>query len=52
MAGKVDRGDGTLGRLVNDPKLYDEARASVAELKALIADIKANPKKYVNVKVF
>jgi hypothetical protein len=24
----------------------------VAELKALIADIKANPKKYVNVKVF
>jgi phospholipid/cholesterol/gamma-HCH transport system substrate-binding protein len=52
VSGKVDRGDGTLGRLVNDPRLYDEARASVAELKALIADIKANPKKYVNVKVF
>jgi phospholipid/cholesterol/gamma-HCH transport system substrate-binding protein len=52
VAGKVDRGDGTLGRLVNDPKLYDEAKQTVAELKALIADIKANPKKYVNVKVF
>ena len=52
VAGKVDRGDGSLGRLVNDPKLYDEAKQTVAELKALIADIKANPKKYVNVKVF
>ena len=52
MAGKVDRGDGTLGRLVNDPKLYDEAKGSVAELRALIKDIKENPKKYVNVKVF
>ena len=52
VAGKVDHGDGTLGRLVNDPKLYDEAKASVAELRALIKDIKENPKKYVNVKVF
>ena len=52
VAGKVDHGDGTLAKLVNDPKLYDDARQTVAELKALIADIKANPKKYVNVKVF
>jgi len=52
VAGKVDHGDGTIGKLVNDPKLYDEAKQTVAELKALIADIKANPKKYVNVKVF
>jgi phospholipid/cholesterol/gamma-HCH transport system substrate-binding protein len=49
---KVDRGDGSLGRLVNDPRLYDEAKHTVAELRALIADIKANPKKYVQVKVF
>ena len=52
VAGKVDRGDGSLGRLVNDPKLYDEAKESVAQLRALIEDIKKNPKKYVNVKVF
>ena len=52
VAGKVDRGDGSLGRLVNDPKLYDEAKQTVTELKTLIADIKANPKKYLNVKVF
>jgi phospholipid/cholesterol/gamma-HCH transport system substrate-binding protein len=52
VAGKVDHGDGTLGRMVNDPKLYEEAKQAATELKALIADIKANPKKYVNVKVF
>jgi phospholipid/cholesterol/gamma-HCH transport system substrate-binding protein len=52
VAGKVDRGDGTLGKLVNDPKLYEEAKQTVTELKTLIADIKANPKKYLNVKVF
>lgn len=49
---KIDSGDGSLGRLVNDPQLYDDARATVVELKTLIADIKKNPKKYLNVSVF
>jgi phospholipid/cholesterol/gamma-HCH transport system substrate-binding protein len=52
VANKVERGDGTLGKLVNDPKLYDDARESVTQLKLLIGDIKANPKKYLNLKVF
>jgi phospholipid/cholesterol/gamma-HCH transport system substrate-binding protein len=49
---KVDRGDGSLGRLVNDPRLYDDAKETVAQLRALIEDIKKNPKKYINLKVF
>jgi len=52
VSGKLDRGQGTLGKLVNDDRMYDETRATVAELKALIADIKANPKKYLTVKIF
>jgi len=52
VSGKIDRGDGSLGRLVNDPKLYDDARESVSQLKALIADIKKNPKKYVHLSIF
>ena len=52
VASKVDRGNGSLGQLVNDPKLYDDMRASVAALNALLADIKANPKKYINLKIF
>ena len=49
---KIDDGSGSLGKLVNDPRLYDDARTTVAEFKALIADIKKNPKKYLNVSVF
>ncbi|MEQ1833605.1 MAG: MlaD family protein [Candidatus Eisenbacteria bacterium] len=52
VSGKVDRGDGSLGKLVNDPKLYDDAKESVASLKALIDDIKKNPKKYINLRIF
>jgi phospholipid/cholesterol/gamma-HCH transport system substrate-binding protein len=52
VTAKVDRGDGTLGKLVNDPRLYDDAKSSVASLKALIEDIKKNPKKYINISVF
>ena len=31
---KVSRGEGTLGRLINDPKLHDELVAGVAELRS------------------
>jgi phospholipid/cholesterol/gamma-HCH transport system substrate-binding protein len=49
---KIDRGDGTLGKLINDPRLYDDAKESMTQFRLLIEDIRKNPKKYVNVKVF
>ena len=49
---KANSGDGTLGRLVNDPRLYQHSDSLVSELRALVADIKANPKRYFNVRVF
>ncbi len=52
VSGKIDRGEGSLGKLVNDPRLYDDAKASVTQLRALIEDIKKNPKKYLNISVF
>ncbi len=52
LANRVDKGDGTLGQLVNDRKLYDDVRASVSSLNALIEDVKKNPKKYLHVSVF
>ena len=52
VTNKIDEGEGSLGRLVNDPRLYDDAKETVAEFKALIADIKKNPKKYINLSVF
>ncbi len=52
VLGKVDRGEGTLGRLVNDTTLYFELGATLRELRSLAADVQENPKKYVTVEVF
>jgi len=52
VTGKLDSGKGTLGKLVNDDTLYTDVSAAAASIKALIADIKANPKKYFKVEIF
>ena len=52
LTSKVNSGNGTLGRLVNDQRLYDDLSTSVTSLKGLIEDIKAHPKKYFKVSVF
>jgi phospholipid/cholesterol/gamma-HCH transport system substrate-binding protein len=52
VASKVDEGDGTLGKLVNDRKLYADLSASVQDIKRLIEDVKANPRKYFKFSVF
>lgn len=49
---KVNRGQGTLGLLVNDPSLYRRSDSLLVKLDALIADIKANPGRYVKLKIF
>ena len=49
---KVDQGQGTLGRLVNDTTLYSELNGAARELRALATDIKANPKRYITVEIF
>jgi phospholipid/cholesterol/gamma-HCH transport system substrate-binding protein len=52
VAFKLDRGQGSLGKLVNDDKLYAELNSSVKNLNSLIADVKAQPKKYFRFSVF
>jgi len=49
---KVDSGQGTVGLMMNDPGVYNNLRSLLLRLDSLTADIKANPKKYINVKVF
>lgn len=48
----VNSGRGTLGMMVNDPALYVQSDSLVRELRALVADVKKNPKRYFNVRVF
>ena len=49
---KVDRGQGTAGRLVNDPALYDRLVVTTENLDALIRDILENPGRYVSLSIF
>lgn len=37
VVGKIDQGTGSLGRLVNDPALYDDVRQTTARLKVIAA---------------
>ena len=46
----MNRGQGTLGLLLNDPSLYQRTDSVLIELRALSADIRANPKRYVSVR--
>lgn len=52
VLGKVDRGEGTLGLLVNDTSLYADIGATLREIRSLTADVRENPRKYVTVRVF
>lgn len=52
IADKANRGDGTAAMLLNDRKLYEDARTTIQSLKELVEDMKKNPKKYVNLSIF
>jgi phospholipid/cholesterol/gamma-HCH transport system substrate-binding protein len=49
---RLERGSGTLGLLVSDSALYQEATLAVRQLRELLADIQANPRKYFKFSVF
>jgi phospholipid/cholesterol/gamma-HCH transport system substrate-binding protein len=49
---KVNSGKGSLGMFVNDPSLYRRSDSLLVQLQALVADIKANPGKYVRLRIF
>jgi phospholipid/cholesterol/gamma-HCH transport system substrate-binding protein len=52
ILGKVDRGEGSLGLLVNDPSLYRNSDSLLIDLRALIVDFRRDPKKYFSLRVF
>lgn len=45
---KINSGQGSMGMLVNDNKLYDNLQAASKNLDKLVMDLKANPSRYVN----
>jgi phospholipid/cholesterol/gamma-HCH transport system substrate-binding protein len=58
MADRLDKvtaslqaGEGTAGQLLQDKQLYENMNGAVGELRQLVRDIRADPRKYLNVRV-
>jgi len=49
---RVQQGRGTLSLLASDSALYHEATGAVQQLRKLLADIQANPRRYFRFSVF
>ena len=47
----LNQGEGTAGQLLRDKQLYENMNGAVSELHNLVKDIRADPKKYLNVRV-
>jgi phospholipid/cholesterol/gamma-HCH transport system substrate-binding protein len=47
----LNQGQGTVGQLLNDKQLYENINQTVVELREFLAEVKKDPKKYLNVKV-
>ena len=44
---KINNGDGTIARLLNDPTLYIRMGSTLGTLEALLQDLQDNPRKYL-----
>ena len=59
ILGRIDRGEGSLGKLTTDEALYDNVASAAAnldkaavEIQALLADVRTKPKKYIKLSLF
>ncbi len=48
----IQKGEGTLGKVMKDEQLYNNLEQTSKNLNELILDLKANPKRYINFSVF
>ena len=52
LLSQINKGEGSVGKLVNDKVLYEKLAEASNNLSTLLADIKENPKRYINIRVF
>ncbi len=50
--GRLERGEGTAGKLLTDTLLYNDVRRLVTRLDSVTADFKRDPRKYLKFSVF
>lgn len=49
---KINKGEGTMGMLMNNDSLYNGLSRSATDLDKLLKDLKENPKRYINFSLF
>ncbi len=49
---RMERGEGTLGRLSTDETLYVSLTTAAESLNALLIDLQANPRRYISLSIF
>lgn len=49
---KVNSGTGTVGLAMNDPGAYNDIRSLLQHMDSILVDVKRNPRRYINLKVF
>ena len=52
LLNSIENGDGTISKLINDKKLYNNLQTASSELGLLMEDIRKNPKRYLHISVF
>ena len=52
LVARIAQGEGTVGKLMNDPELYDSLNRASENLSALLADVKQYPGRYVHLSLF
>jgi len=52
LSEKIEKGEGTLGKLINDKSLYEELKNTTKSVDELVKDIKKNPKRYFKFELF
>ena len=51
LVAALNSGEGTAGQLLRDRQLYDNMNGAITDVRALITNIKNDPKKYLNIRV-
>lgn len=49
---KINKGEGSMGMLINNPELYNKLEKSAGDLDKLLIDLRVNPERYMHFSVF
>jgi phospholipid/cholesterol/gamma-HCH transport system substrate-binding protein len=52
ILGRIDQGEGTLGRLLEDDNLYESLDTTLNEIAELARDLRENPDRYIRLRIF